>query len=217
MNQDADTKQQAASSLSPSSNSIIEDENAKVDHLYQRLLQDNTVEFFGLRCQEVWNNWIVLLSHTILPPNITSHDDQAFAAFRAVQSVLSNTAGTIQRLTYLRLVYLFAQVKTMIRTERQSGMFRRKRGNSDDSVAINISERACNNFNKCVKRSKIIAQRRIARRWALLSQECPLSLLVFSSEVEIIMYLQWPMTPYSCRWKLTWRTDTTLSGSKRPL
>lgn len=189
MSQNADIKEQGASPPSLSSNSIIEDENAKVDHLYRQLLQNSSVEFFGLRCQEVWDNWIVLLSHTILPPNLTSYDDRVFAAFRTVQSVLSNTTGTIQRLTYLRLVYLFAQVKAMIRTERQSGVFRRKRGSSDDSVAIDICERACNSM---VKRSKIVAQRRIARRWVILSNGHPLSLLFFSSEVDVIMYASFP-------------------------
>jgi hypothetical protein len=156
---------------------------AKVQQLSSQILQCTTTEAFTSNCQNVWDHWITLLSQTILPWGIPSRDLRVTLAFRAIEHTISQAKGSLQWLAYLQLIRVFDTLKDSIRRERQSRLCTRKRGTSDDTIIIDIFQEA---LEGSLKRSTILQQRRISKRWLLLSKS-PCFLFLFSDQAEVIV------------------------------
>ncbi|KAL2179002.1 uncharacterized protein P884DRAFT_111561 [Thermothelomyces heterothallicus CBS 202.75] len=162
-----------------------EDEQTIAAQLLSKdLIQHTTVEAFASRCASIWDDWILFLSRTTIPPRITSRDSRFTHAFQTIERTISTTDGVLQWLAYIRLMQVFDTLKKAIGKERKIKIGQRKQGISDDSIAINIYQDA---LEGRLMRRHILERRRVSRRWALLSKPSPLFLLVYSNYAETIV------------------------------
>ncbi|KAK4182557.1 hypothetical protein QBC35DRAFT_509762 [Podospora australis] len=107
--------------------------------LFPKLIRHNSLESFALSCDQLLHKWIILLSRTAIPLKSSRHDGCIQQAFRFLDNIIRSYRGTIQALAYLRLIDVFDNLKSIIRRERKNGLLSTfKRGNGDDSIAIDI-------------------------------------------------------------------------------
>ncbi|KAK4184133.1 hypothetical protein QBC35DRAFT_506629, partial [Podospora australis] len=107
--------------------------------LFPKLVRHKSLESFALSCDQLWHKWIILLSRTAIPSESSRHDDCIQRAFRFLDDIIHSYRGTIQALAYLRLIDVFDNLKSIVRRERKNGLLSTcKRGNGDDSIAIDI-------------------------------------------------------------------------------
>lgn len=162
----------------------------QLESLSNRLIRRNAIECFANNCEKIWEDWTSLLWKTTLPPNIASSDTRFIAAFRAVDSVISDkqSACVLRWLAYVRLMALFNSLEHVVRGERENGKAYRGRGNRDISVVINIYENAQRSSDRQGLRNMIWKHRRIGKRVESLAGPSPLFLLIYSDEAETVMY-----------------------------
>jgi len=164
----------------------------RLESLSRRVVRRDAIECFADNCEKIWEDWTSLLRMTTLPPNIASSDTRVIAAFRAVDSVISEkqSTGVLRWLAYFRLMTLFDSLMPVVKSERENGEAHRERGDRDVSAIIDIYENArrrCSNMRG--SRNVIKEQRRTGKRVKTLAGPSPLFLLIYSDEAKTIMYI----------------------------
>ena len=168
----------------------VEDERViRAQRLSHELAQHTTIELFALDCASIWDNWVSLLSQTILPLGTSSRDSRYTLAFQAVEKAISTTQGVSQWLACVQLIRLFDTLRETIRKERAYTIQSRKRGATDDSIAITIYQNA---LEGKLQRCTVLERRRIGKRWILLSKPSPLLLLLCSPHAGTIVCVSTP-------------------------
>ncbi len=117
----------------------VEDEKViRAQRLSHKLAQHTIIELFALDYASIWDNWVSLLSQTAFPLETSSRDSHFTLVFQAVEKVISTIHSVIQWLAYIQLIRLFDTLRETIRKQRAYEIHSRKRGISDNSIAITI-------------------------------------------------------------------------------
>lgn len=161
-----------------------EDTSPQVHQLSIQIIHNLTIETFALNCQDIWNNWIQLLSQTTLSSEISSRDLSIALAFQSIEKAITHTQGPLQWLAYLQLSKIFDILKEVLIRERSQSPSPRERGETDTTLIINLYEESLRGE---LERKKILERRRISKRWVLLSDSSPFLLLLFSNQAETIV------------------------------
>lgn len=193
-----DCGQSKSDNLSPSPSCSPE-----ISRLAQEMIIKDSVPFFKNNCLEFLQLWISLLQKTFLPRDITCTDTRVAEALNFIDGLITSEHSGHRRLGYVRLAGLSVFLDTVIRKDRRSGRLDTKVGNGNASIAIDTYQRTLSDLATSragaeklrpvgklrTPRDQAKRNRRIAKRWAVVLQEAPLLVVVFSDKAEKIMYV----------------------------
>ncbi|KAL5349003.1 hypothetical protein ACLOAV_006429 [Pseudogymnoascus australis] len=157
----------------------------------QKLVSTAATEYFLNNYMSIYEGWIPSSLNGPLVCN-NAAEDPLITAFDMVHNLLEG--GKMQRLmlriALIKLVRVIDAQKATAATDRLLGHTSRGVGQRDSSVAIDtylLLKGSCP--AQALSRTTLHEFCRKGRRWALLGGEAPLSVLVFSSTAETVMYV----------------------------
>ncbi|KAH8750225.1 hypothetical protein F5883DRAFT_357905, partial [Diaporthe sp. PMI_573] len=152
------------------------------------VIRPDAIAFFTNSRGEALAAWVLLLQVTTFPHTIASSDNRFLVAFKALDCSIINSKESymLRRFAYLRLIYLFNFLKSIIQSERRKGLVRRARGYGNASFALEIYLGAQGHSSAAQKRT-LIERMRTGRRWKKLAGPSPFFLLIYSDAAEAVV------------------------------
>ena len=157
----------------------------------QKLVSTGATKYVLNNYGSLYEGWIPsFLNEPLVCNNAT--EDPLISAFDKVHNLVEG--GKLQRLmlrcAYIQLGRVIDAHKATAATDRLQGHTRRRVGQRDSSVAIDtylLLKERCS--AQALPKKTLLEYSRKGRRWTLLGGIAPLSVLVFSSAAETIMYV----------------------------
>ncbi len=144
------------------------------------------IPFFIANVEQVFDEWVSMLSKTSLPGDISSSDPFVLTTFHLLDSMMDGGESIRSRFAHLQLLRAFKTLEEILDRERQNQPITRKRGLRNSSVALAIYGRA----HPTVKSRRDLSQRKQAAEcWRTPEGPSPFFLVLYSESTDAIAWV----------------------------
>jgi hypothetical protein len=164
---------------------------AEIPVVADLLVSNDAISYFLHNRQLIYESW---MPFSAPQPAVYSNsiETSVVAALDTVLDILkgNRVCRLLSRFAYIQLAWLIDAYKAAAATDRVQHKVRRRVGQRDASVAIDLYlETKRKVSGETLKRGQILGYYRTGRRWRVLGQRAPISVFIFPQIADTIVYV----------------------------